>query len=59
MSNHRKYKITREHAMKSHRKISREIEMEINGKWTATHKIHKSDKTYSRKNRNDRFEPFD
>ena len=59
MSNHKKYKITKEQIMKSHRRISREIEMETNGKWTATHKIHKSNKTYSRKNRNDRFEPFD
>lgn len=34
------------------RKISREIELEINGgKWVTKHRIHKSAKTYSRKNK--------
>jgi hypothetical protein len=48
MSKQKKYKITKEQIHTGQRKISREIEMERNGKWTATHKIHKSDKTYSR-----------
>ena len=59
MAKQKKYTITKEQIMKSNRKISREIEMERDGKWTATHKVHKSDKTYSRKNKHNGIEPLD
>lgn len=35
--------------LSSYRKASREIELEINGGWTAKHKVHKSKKNYTRK----------
>jgi len=44
-------KITKAQIIKNNKKISREIELEKNGGWTAKNKIHKSDKTYSRKNK--------
>ena len=44
-------KITTEDYTKSNRKISREIELQIMGGWTAKHKVHKSMKTYTRKNK--------
>ena len=42
--------ITKEQIRTSNRKISREIEMEADprGGFRSTHKVHKSDKTYSR-----------
>ena len=42
-------KITKQQILKNQKKINREIELEKNGHWTAVHKVHKSDKTYSRK----------
>jgi hypothetical protein len=42
-------KITTEDYIKSNRKISREIELEIMGGWVTNHKVHKSMKTYTRK----------
>lgn len=42
-------KITKQQLLKNQKRINREIELEQNGHWTATHKVHKSDKTYSRK----------
>lgn len=44
-------RITKAQIIKNHKKISREIELLENGGWTAKNKIHKSDKTYSRKNK--------
>ncbi len=51
MAKQKKYTITKEQARKSNRRINREIEMEKNGSWTTNHKVHKSDKTYSRKDK--------
>ena len=60
MAKQKKYTITKEQIRKSNRKISREIEMERDGKWTATHKVHPSDKTYNRKKQqDDGFDPLD
>lgn len=42
-------KITTEDMLSSYRKASREIELELNGGWTAKHKVHKSVKNYTRK----------
>jgi len=44
-------KITKEQQYKEMRKTSREVELELNGGWTAKHKVHKSEKTYSRKDK--------
>jgi hypothetical protein len=41
--------IKTEDYLKFNRKASREIEMDMMGKWTAKHKVHKSVKSYSRK----------
>lgn len=35
--------------LSSYRKASREIELEFNDGWTAKHKVHKSEKNYTRK----------
>lgn len=42
-------KIGIKQVLSSYRKASREIELEINGGWTAKNKIHKSKKSYTRK----------
>ena len=42
-------KITKEQIIKSRKKASREMEMESNVGWVATHKVHKSQKDYNRK----------
>ena len=42
-------KIRMQDVLSSYRKASREIELEINGGWTAKHKVHKSKKNYTRK----------
>ena len=42
-------KITKEQIIKSRKKASREMEMEANVGWVATHKVHKSQKDYNRK----------
>jgi hypothetical protein len=41
-------KFTTEDYIKSNRKASREIELEIMGGWVSKHKVHKSMKTYTR-----------
>lgn len=38
--------------IRANRKGSREAELENSTGWSATHKIHKSKKTYSRKGKN-------
>ena len=42
-------KITKEQQYNAMRKFNREEELEANGGWTAKNKIHKSEKTYTRK----------
>ena len=42
-------KITKEQIIKSRKKASREMEIEANAGWVATHKVHKSLKDYNRK----------
>jgi hypothetical protein len=42
-------KITQEQILTQNKKISREIELENSIGWTATHKVHTSKKTYTRK----------
>ena len=44
-----KLTISVDQLIKNHKRINREIELETNGGWTSSNKIHKSDKTYSRK----------
>jgi len=44
-------KVTIEQQINAIKKDNREAELEENGGWSAVHKIHKSDKTYSRKNK--------
>jgi len=43
--------ITKEQVRKMNRKTSRDMELEAKVGWTATHKVHKSKKTYSRKDK--------
>ena len=43
--------ITIEQQIKAIKKANREAELEQSPGWTATNKIHKSDKTYTRKNK--------
>jgi hypothetical protein len=50
MSKNKKYTITKEQQLKNERRISRELELERNGRWKQVHKVHASDKTYNRKN---------
>jgi len=42
-------KFTKEDSIKLDRKISREIGLENSNGWVSVHKVHKSDKTYTRK----------
>ena len=42
-------KITKEQIIKSRKKASREKEVENSIGWTATHKVHKTAKDYTRK----------
>jgi len=44
-------KVTLAQIIKNHKKISREIELEQQDGWVAKNKVHKSDKTYTRKNK--------
>ena len=44
-------KITKEQRYKAMRKASRELELLELGGWTATHKVHKSQKVYNRKDK--------
>lgn len=48
MAKQKKYKITKEQQRLNDRRISREIELEKNGKWISVHKVHPSKKTYNR-----------
>jgi hypothetical protein len=43
--------ITKQQQYVANRKASREQELELNGGWTAKHKVHKSMKNYSRKDK--------
>lgn len=43
-------KITIEDYIKAVKKVDREIQLENNVGWVATNKVHKSKKTYDRKN---------
>jgi hypothetical protein len=42
-------KITKEQIIKSRKKASREMEVQNSIGWTATHKVHKTAKNYTRK----------
>lgn len=42
-------KFTKEDSMKVSRKVSREMELENSTGWVCKHKVHKSDKDYTRK----------
>lgn len=42
-------KITKEQIIKSRKKASRDMEVQNSIGWTATHKVHKSAKSYTRK----------
>jgi hypothetical protein len=44
-------KYTIQDALKASRKASREIELEVSIGWTSTHKVHKSTKSYTRKDK--------
>lgn len=44
------FKITRSDFLKGNRIGSRQAELEDSSGWTAKHKVHKSKKSYSRKN---------
>lgn len=48
-------RITKEQMITSRKKISRNLELEVNVGWVATHKVHKSQKDYSRKNKNNKY----
>lgn len=50
------FKITKEQIRKFDRKASREIELMDSTGWTATHKVHKSVKNYSRKKKHKNLE---
>jgi hypothetical protein len=42
-------RITKEQIIKSRKKASREMEVQNSIGWTATHKVHKTAKNYTRK----------
>lgn len=42
-------KATKEHIVKAYKKASREMELENATGWVSKHKVHKSEKDYSRK----------
>lgn len=44
-------KVTKEQIIKSRKKASRDMEVQNSIGWTATHKVHKSLKDYSRKSK--------
>jgi hypothetical protein len=44
-------KFTKADDLKVARKVNREIELEFSTGWTQKHKVHKSMKTYSRKDK--------
>lgn len=43
--------VTKEQIIKSRKKESRRIEIELSNGWTAVNKVHKSQKNYSRKDK--------
>lgn len=51
MAKKRKHTITKEQILKMNRKVSREEGLEDSSGWVAVRKVHKSKKTYSRKNK--------
>ena len=42
-------KVTKEQIIKSRKKASREMDLEVNVGWACTHKVHASQKDYNRK----------
>ena len=44
-------KVTREEILKVYKKASREMELENSTGWVAKHKVHKSAKNYTRKDK--------
>jgi len=42
-------RISKKEIILSRKKLSRDLELEINVGWVSTHKVHKSKKNYSRK----------
>lgn len=42
-------RITKEQIIKSRKKASRELDLEVNVGWVCTHKVHASQKDYNRK----------
>jgi len=44
-------KVSKEQLMKASRKASRELELENSIGWVSTHKVHKSKKNYTRKDK--------
>jgi hypothetical protein len=49
-------KITKEQQIKSMKKTSRDIELSLQVGWTAKNKVHKSKKTYDRKNQKKQYD---
>jgi hypothetical protein len=49
-------KITTNDWIKTNRKASREIELDIFGGWTSKQKVHKSEKNYTRKTKHKKSE---
>ena len=49
MAKHKRHFISEEQTRKMYRKVSRDEELDGGNGWTATHKVHKSSKAYSRK----------
>jgi hypothetical protein len=45
----KQYRISEDQIIKMNRKVSRDESLVDGNGWTATHKVHKSKKTYSRK----------
>ena len=49
MKANKKYQITKNDYLKANRKGSRDAELENSTGWRSTHKVHKSENIYSRK----------
>lgn len=58
MKTKKKYQITKEDYLKANRKGSRDAELENSTGWRSTHKIHKSDDTYTRKQKHKKSYQF-
>ena len=50
----KRYRISEEQIIKMNRKASRDESLVDSNGWTATHKVHKSKKAYSRKEKHKR-----